>query len=152
MLLDKAIKEIEFELNEIDTLLELYKNELFELNREPNLVELTALAGVLHSFYSGIERIFIIIAKNTDKKLPSDLNWHKALLMQMATENKHRQAVISLETKEMLSEYLVFRHFYRHSYSFRLKWKELKNLIIPIQQNWEEIKSEILSFIEMKLG
>jgi hypothetical protein len=119
--LDKTIKEIEFELNEIDTLLELYKNELFELNREPNLVELTALAGVLHSFYSGIERIFIIIAKNTDKKLPSDLNWHKALLLQMTKENKCRKPIISSKTKEILSEYLVFRHFYRHSYSFRLK-------------------------------
>lgn len=148
MSVKKVIREIEFEFEEIDTLMDLYKEELFELDREPNLVELTALAGVLHSFYSGIERIFLIIAKKIDKNLPHDLNWHKTLLLQMTKDNEHRQAVIPGKTKEELSEYLVFRHFYRHSYSFRLKWKEMKDLVIPIQQNWKKFKSEISSFIK----
>ncbi len=53
MSIKKAVKEIKFELSEIESLFDLYKEELFELNREPNPVELTALASVLHSFYCG---------------------------------------------------------------------------------------------------
>jgi hypothetical protein len=39
----KIVEELEFELKEIDNLLDLYREELIELNREPNLVELIAL-------------------------------------------------------------------------------------------------------------
>jgi hypothetical protein len=37
--INKAVKEIKFELDEIENLFDLYKEELFELNREPNPVE-----------------------------------------------------------------------------------------------------------------
>ncbi len=145
---EKFIKQIEFELEEMRNLLDLYKKELFELDREPNLVEITALAGVLHSFYSGIEKIFLIIAKKVDKKIPHDINWHKTLLFQMAKENDFRKAVISEIIKDRLSEYLAFRHFYRHSYTSRLKWKEMKDLVASIQQTWEKFASEISVFIK----
>ncbi len=69
MSLDKARREIEFELKEITTLFQTYKKDLFEINRKPNLVELAAFASVLHSFYSGIEKIFSVIAKRVDKKI-----------------------------------------------------------------------------------
>jgi hypothetical protein len=65
----------------------------------------------------------------------------------MARPNEFRSIVISEKTKDELSEYLAFRHFYRHSYSTRLKWEELKKLVLPIQENWEKIRSEIFSFI-----
>lgn len=145
---EKAVKEIQFELKEIENLLDLYRDELFELDREPNLVELTALAGVLHSFYSGLERIFLVIAKKVDKDVPHDLNWHKSLLVQMSKENKHRKPVFSDKTRDELSEYLVFRHFYRHSYSSHLKWKEMKDLVKSIRETWEEFKSELSIFIK----
>ena len=147
MLTEKLVKGIKFELDEIENLFDLYREELFELNREPNLIELTAMASVLHSFYCGIERIFILIAKNIDKNVPYDINWHKTLLSKMTTPNEFRGIVISENTKNELSEYLAFRHFYRHSYSTRLKWEELKKLVLPIQENWGKIRSEIFSFI-----
>jgi hypothetical protein len=144
----KIIKDIKFELGEIESLFELYREELFELKGEPNLLELTAFASVLHSFYTGIEKIFSIIANKVDKNMPYDLNWHKTLLFQMAKENEYRAAVISDKTKDELSKYLIFRHFYRHSYSSRLKWEELKKLIIPINQIWERFRAEIFIFLE----
>lgn len=76
----KIIEDLEFELDEIDNLMDLYREELFELSREPNTVELIALAGVLHSFYCGVEKILLIVAKRVDKKIPYDINWHKTLL------------------------------------------------------------------------
>jgi sugar-specific transcriptional regulator TrmB len=58
-------KEINFELKEIEALFSLYKNELLELEREPNLIELTAIASVFHSFYSGVEKILMVVAKKS---------------------------------------------------------------------------------------
>jgi hypothetical protein len=40
------------------------------MERSPNLVELTALASVLHTFYTGTEKTLLIIARNIDKKIP----------------------------------------------------------------------------------
>jgi hypothetical protein len=34
-----AVKEIKFELDEIENLFDLYREELFELNRQPNQVK-----------------------------------------------------------------------------------------------------------------
>lgn len=128
--------------------MDLYREELLELNREPSLVELIALAGVLHSFYCGIEKLFLIVAKRIDKKIPYDINWHKTLLYQMAKENEHRNAIISDASADELLGYLSFRHFYRHSYSSHLKWSEMEHLVSRLQQNWEQVKVEIFSFIE----
>jgi len=143
----KTVNEIEFELNEIDRLLDLYRIELLELKTVPNPVELIALAGVLHSFYCGIEKIFEIIAKRVDKKVPCDLNWHKTLLFQMAEMNELREPVISSYSADELLEYLGFRHFYRHSYSSHLKWSEMEHLVKRIQQTWEKVKAEVSIFI-----
>lgn len=151
-MLPKIVKDIKFELEEIEALFELYKEELLELNHEPNLVELTAFASVLHSFYTGIEKIFLIISKKVDKSTPYDINWHKTLLFQMAKENEYRGAVISDKTKDDLSKYLIFRHFYRHSYSSRLKWEELEKLVTPIHQVWDKFKLEVSSFLETLEG
>jgi uncharacterized protein YutE (UPF0331/DUF86 family) len=145
--LEKAKEAVEFELEEIESLFDLYKEELFDLNKIPNLVELTAFASVLHSFYNGIENIFLTIAKNIDKNVPTDSNWHKDLLLQMTKENECRKPVLSKEMKDELKKYLTFRHFFRHSYSFTLEWKEVEKLVKPIHLVWERFKSEILSFL-----
>jgi hypothetical protein len=149
--LDNVKETIEFEIGEIESLFQLYKEELFELDLEqtPNLLELTAFASVLHSFFNGIENILLTIAKNIDKNVPSDANWHKTLITQMTKENETRKPVLSEEMKNELKKYLTFRHFFRHSYSFHLEWEELKKLVIPLHQVWVKFKSEILSFLSL---
>ena len=84
MLPDDIKTKIAFEIDEIDREFESYKS-LFDLvkNKTPDLVEMTALASVLHSFYNGIESIFVLLAKKVDKKLPSGQKWHNELLKQM---------------------------------------------------------------------
>lgn len=54
MSLDEIKEEILYELEEIDSLFKLYQTELFDLDRPPNLLELTGFASVLHSFYNGV--------------------------------------------------------------------------------------------------
>ena len=146
MLPDRIREDIEFELGEIDLLFQLYQKELLDIEKSPNLVELTALAGVLHSFYNGIEKTLLIIAKNIDKSVPTDINWHKTLLEQMAKENMHRNAVITGHMKNDLVKYLGFRHFFRHSYTYQLKWERIEELTKPMLGVWGKFKAEISTF------
>jgi len=143
---DRIREDIEFEQEEIDSLFQLYQKELLDMEESPNQVELIAVAGVLHSFYNGIEKILLIIANNIDNNIPSDLNWHKSLLEQMAKENKHRKAVLTRDMKNDLLKYLGFRHFFRHSYSFHLKWERMEELVKSIHNVWEKFKAEISTF------
>jgi len=84
--------KIKFEISEIDREFISYKL-LFDLIklRTPDLVEMTALASVLHSFYNGVENIFILISKKVDKNIPSGLKWHNELLKQMTVKTENRQ-------------------------------------------------------------
>jgi len=148
VLTKKVIKEIHFELEEIENLFDLYRNELFDIKHVPNRLELTGMASILHSFYCGIEKIFLNIAKNIDNSVPFDINWHKTLLFQIAEGNEYREAVISEKTKIDLSDYLAFRHFYRHSYSSHLEWEKMEILVKSIQPTWEKFYSEISSFLK----
>ena len=77
-----------------------------------------AAASTLHSFYNGVENIFLIIAKEFDESLPDGQKWHKKLIEQMR-KNEIRDEIISEDSLLRLSEYLLFRHFFRHAYSFR---------------------------------
>ena len=50
---------------------------------EPSMVERTALGSVLHSFYTGLEGIFLTVAKRVDEQVPSGNRWHRDLLDQV---------------------------------------------------------------------
>jgi hypothetical protein len=50
--------------------------------------------------------------------------------------------------KEELSDYLAFRHLYRHSYSSHLKWREMEYLVTSIHRTWIKFRSEISLFIK----
>ena len=66
----------------------------------------------------------------------------------MTEDTYNRAPVISQGLKGKLVEYLAFRHFYRNSYSFFLKWNELKKLVDPVILVWSECKTELKVFIE----
>ena len=74
MLDDRALAHIERELQQIEDLFRAYRTLLSKASiNEPNLVELTALAGVLHSFYNGVENVFQTIAKRVDGQMPTGM-------------------------------------------------------------------------------
>jgi hypothetical protein len=140
--------KIKFEISEIDREFISYKL-LFDLIklRTPDLVEMTALASVLHSFYNGVENIFVLIAKKVDKNIPSGLKWHNELLKQMTVKTENRQEIIDEVIFELLKEYLLFRHFIRHSYKWRLNWDEFKNIALNAEENWNKTKDQLMQFI-----
>lgn len=147
--MQRTIEKIQFEIDEIDQLLESYKSLIDRcISKTPDLVELTAIATILHSFYSGIEKVFVLIAKEIDLELPNEHDWHKKLLIQMSKPNNKRTIVISEEMLNTLNEYLAFRHFFRHSYSFHLNWNKVEDISTRINIVWRKIRLELNDFIE----
>ncbi len=79
------------------------------------------------------------IAKKVDGSMPNNNHWHRNLLLQMSGEQDNRKSVISEEVKLKLVDYLGFRHFYRHSYSFFLSWGEMEKLVKPLEEVWNQL-------------
>ena len=52
------------------------------------------------------------------------------------------------DLKTVLDDYLSFRHFIRNTYSYKLNWERMENLILEVETNWEKIKAEILNYME----
>jgi hypothetical protein len=136
-------------MGQIDLLFESYTDLLSRVEtRSPDLVELTAVASVLHSFYNGLENIFLSIAKGLDASVPTGAQWHRDLLAQMAEQTPLRPPAITAETVHQLADYLGFRHFYRHSYSFFLEWDELEKLVTSLTKVWKQVRSELALFLD----
>jgi hypothetical protein len=140
--------EVEFELMEqfFETYAVLFQRAVED--EKINVIEATALASVLHSFYNGLENIFVVIGKRFDFRMPTGEQWHRSLLLQMSTPTPLRSPVLTEETVAQLIDYLSFRHFYRHSYSHLINWNKLKQLVLPMPALWLQVKRELQHFIQ----
>ena len=147
--MDEQIKEkIKFEISKIDTLIDkssvlVQKCKL----QEPDFIELNAAGSTLHSYYNGLENIFLLVSKNIDKKALSSQKWHRELLDSMFCENEARNAVLDKNLYNQLFDYMSFRHVFRHSYSYALDWKRLQPLFSSMYENWNEVKFCLQKFI-----
>jgi hypothetical protein len=101
----------------------------------------------IHSFYSGLERIFEKISSSVDNSLPQGFNWHQELLNQMALEIPNvRPAVISEKTREQLDPYRGFRHVVRNVYSYHISPHKMKPLARSIRPVFKQIEKELTAF------
>jgi hypothetical protein len=66
----------------------------------------------------------------------------------MTQETGTRGRVLSAELAGKLIDYLSFRHFYRHSYSFFLEWEELEKLVTILPEIWSQAKQELNQFLQ----
>jgi len=108
---------------------------------------LDGVALNLHSFYSGLEKIFEKIATTVDGSVPNAANWHQELLRQMSMEiPKVRPAVISQEMRDMLEDYCGFRHVVRNVYAHHLKPEKIEMLITKILPVLEKLTAELNAF------
>ncbi len=148
-LAEGIIVQVRFEMGQVDRLFEFYADLLADSKQGvPDLVEMTALASVLHSFYNGLENIFLAVAKEVDRERPKGAEWHRSLLARMTQATSDRSQVISAETADILSGYLMFRHFYRHAYAFFLEWSRMRDLVIALGDVWAQTRQELLAFLE----
>ena len=133
-------------------------SELVELNRVADRIlkewekakdsgdeyYIDAIAFNIHSFYTGLERIFQKIASGIDESMPAGSNWHHELLLQMASEIPGvRPPVISEETKNILEDYLGFRHIVRNIYSYKINPDKIEVLVKKLPDALMRINNEI---------
>ena len=154
MLDEQVVLQIRFELTQIERLLTSYQDLLARFipmpesePTLPTLIETTALASVLHSFYTGVENIFQLIAKHLDQQPLAGERWHRDLLDQMSQATGERAALLTAETGKRLREYLAFRHFYRHAYSSFLDWRRLALLAAPLPELIKTIQAEVETWL-----
>ncbi|MCL2155531.1 MAG: hypothetical protein FWH53_07705 [Leptospirales bacterium] len=145
----ETILKVEFEISQIDMLLD-ETTPLLKLAqmKTPDSVETAALGLFLHSFYNGIENIIKFIIKEKYGKLPSGNKWHKELLDLCFIKTNNQKELFNENLKIVLDDYLRFRHFIRNTYSYKIKWELMEDLILNINENWNNIKTDIVNYIE----
>jgi hypothetical protein len=137
------------ERRQLRRLLEHYRPLLQKCaSNPPNDHELSALAAMLHSFYNGIENIFKRIAAECYVRLPQGQAWHRELLDLMAQPGRTGPAAISQSLVERLDAYLDFRHFFRHSYVFHLRWDRMKTLVLECEETLKLVEEQLDRFFE----
>ncbi|MCS7352134.1 MAG: antitoxin [Anaerolineae bacterium] len=108
-----------------------------------------AVALNLHSFYSGVERVFELIARNIDNWHPQGEAWHRELLARMAESlPQARPAVISSQNAQLLDEFRKFRHLIRNVYVFHLDPAKMKPLIQQLPTLWSGLHAELAAFAD----
>lgn len=109
------------------------------------LVDAAALN--LHGFYSGLERVFELIAEQLDQHAPSGANWHQELLRQMASEAPGvRPAVLTPELRARLDRYRGFRHVVQNVYTYHLDAEQVGLLVKQLPDVVDSVNRELTGF------
>lgn len=111
------------------------------------VIETSAASAMLHSFYTEIEKILKLIAREWDKRFPPSDSWHKDLLVQMSTPTSTRQAVVSPALVDVLSEFLAFRHLFRGASIALMRWEKLFPLVAKVGPTYNQVRVEIEAFL-----
>jgi len=129
------------EFENIDTVLYQIK-QVVKPEADYSVADLAAIATFIHNCYNGFENIIKRIFVYRQRELKNTPTWHKDILKTAADAG-----IISDDMHATLSNYLSFRHFFVHSYSFSLRWEELKPLVDGIEVTFSRFKTAAYSFI-----
>jgi len=66
----------------------------------------------------------------------------------MGIDINKRNVVLKRDPIQKLEEYLIFRHYFRHSYSFHLNWNKMKHLVFELKDIWFKVKTDLNEFLE----
>lgn len=110
-------------------------------------VYVDSVALNLHSFYSGVEKLFELIVRQFDT-LPTGKDWHKTLLEQVTESTTIRPAIIGPECAQQLDEFRRFRHLVRNVYSTNLQPEKMSDLIETLPILWNDLAAELCAFAD----
>ena len=137
------------ELSEIEGALKRAEEGVKRAKQTEDDYYLDGVALNLHGAYSGIERIFELIAINIDDLLPQGENWHKTLLEQISEEIPEiRPSVISDSVRAGLDEYRGFRHVVRNVYTYKFDSTRIEELTVRAKPLFIRLQAELLAFAE----
>ena len=112
-------------------------------------VYLDSVALNLHGIYSGIEKLFELIAVHLDDSPPTGKTWHRDLLRKMTQEVPGvRPAVVACDRLPRLDELRRFRHLVRNVYTFNLVPEKVAPIVAGLSELWVPLKDELLAFAE----
>ncbi len=106
-------KKLRLGLEELATVREQLTPLISLPDTSAGVIERAATCAMLHSFYTEIEKILKLIAREWDGQMSSSEAWHRELLNQMSVATATRPAVLSTTLVEVLGEFLAFRHLIR---------------------------------------
>ncbi len=108
---------------------------------------INSVALNLHSFYSGLERIFELVAVQLDEGKLGGPDWHAEMLRQMALDlGEVRPPVLSKATVSDLDEYRKFRHRVRSIYASHLDPHRMEDLVADLPAVWRQARRELEEF------
>ncbi len=140
---------IRAELAELERIVRRAERLLSKAHTQDDEDYLDGVALNLHSFYSGVERIFAEIAQEIDGSLPAGPEWHRNLLMQMSVEMSNtRPAVVGRDTRICLDEYRGFRHVVRNVYTFNLRPSRLQELVTELASCYAALIQDVTTFCD----
>jgi hypothetical protein len=146
---DRLRRQVSVEWEQLQRLIDTHRPLLAKCaTTAPDPIELSALAAMLHSFYTGVENPFKRVAIEVDGSVPGGDTWHRELLDQMAAPTATRSPVISGSTRDALRPYLQFRHVLRHAYSFDLRWDKMAQLVLRCEGTLATLKSELDRYLQ----
>ena len=147
------VKRIEQELTKILESAEQVERLLKKVQLSGDLDYIGTIALHLHSFYNGVEHIFLGVAKSIDNSVPEGEDWHRQLLIQMTLPLPNvRSALVKEQTYRVLNEFRGFRHVVRSNYAYELEPERVlalasklpvasQTLFTDCQQFCQELKS-----------
>lgn len=108
---------------------------------------INSVALNLHSLYSGLERIFELIAVEVDGGKLAGGDWHAELLRQMALDLPGiRPAVVSRQSAEQLDELRRFRHRVRNIYATKLAPQRMQAVVETLPDLWADVRRQLDTF------
>jgi len=146
-------KQVAVELAQLQRLLDSHRPLIEQTAAEPpDTIGLSALAAMLHAFYTGIENIFKRVAVELDGGPPAGEASHRRLLNSMAAASPARPAVISRGLRDALRGYLDFRHVFRHAYTFDLRWVKMEKLVRECEGTLARLEAEARALLRTVPG
>lgn len=147
--LDRLRKQITVERKQLNRLIDVHRPLLVKcVTATPDGIEISALAAMLHAFYTGIENVFKRVVLELGATLPRGEFWHRELLDAMTHRTEIRLLVISTPLQNRLKEYLDFRHFFRQAYTFQLRWERMSSLVLDCEKTLRLLESELDTFLQ----
>lgn len=139
------------ELEQLNMLVET-RRPLVErsIRGDVSLESLDALSALLHSAYTAMERIMTHVAKKEgiyEELRSRAYMWHTALLNALSPPDADQPGIISEALRGHLSEYLGFRHVFRHAYLHELQWGKMRPLVENLEPVVRMFESEINDYL-----
>lgn len=112
-------------------------------------VYLESLAYQLHNLYCAFEDLFRIIADFFENRIEERAKYHRELLWRMKIPIEGvRPALLSEESFRLLDSLRAFRHFFRHTYSYKLDPKKVALVLEDALKLREIYHDEIDRFLK----